>query len=229
MALLLNIDTATEVASVCVSKDGLCVAFKKTQHQREHASFVHAAVSEVLLEANVQLKEIEGFAITSGPGSYTGLRVGMATAKGFCFAHNKPLIAINTLKVMAKAALKTISGKGNINLICPMIDARRMEVFTALYNLKLKTILKPQPLILEEKSFDEELKNGKVLFLGSGATKFKAIKAGENMIFKNIDYSAQDLAALAEEAFLQECFADTSYSQPEYFKDFHSLTTNNVS
>jgi len=221
LALILNIDTATEIASVCVSQGSNSLAFRENQHQREHASFVHAAIAGILSEAGLTLQEMDAFAVTSGPGSYTGLRVGMATAKGFCYAFSKPLIAVNTLEVMAKAALEAIETE-EIDLLCPMIDARRMEVFTALYDRDLKNLLPPQPCILEEKSFDSYLVKSKLMFFGSGSSKFKTLKTGENIVFKNIEYNAKNLAGLANKAFQQKKFADISYSQPEYFKDFQS-------
>jgi tRNA threonylcarbamoyladenosine biosynthesis protein TsaB len=224
LALLLNIDTATEVASVCVSLNGGPVAFRENQNQREHAAFVHVAVESVLDEAGYGLRDMDAFAVTSGPGSYTGLRVGMATAKGFCFAFSKPLIAINTLEVMAKAALETLGETEKNGLLCPMIDARRMEVFTALYDMQLQNLLLPMPYVLEEKSFDNYMTKDRVIFFGSGSLKFQALKTGANAIFKQVWHSAKDLASLADQAFQQKKFSDVSYSEPQYFKDFHTLS-----
>ena len=222
MALLLNIDTATEVASVCVSLNGSSVAFKENKHQKEHASFVHAAVKSILEEAGIQLKDVDAFAVTSGPGSYTGLRVGMATAKGFCYAFSKPLIAINTLEVMAKAALDINAGLDETTLLCPMIDARRMEVFTAIFDYNLKTLLPPQPLILEENTFNSLITEEKIIFFGSGSAKFKLVTTLKNAVFENIESDAKNLASLADQAFQQKKFTDVSYSEPNYFKDFQS-------
>lgn len=222
MALLLNIDTATEVASVCVSENGSSLAFKENQHQKEHASFVHAAVESVLIEAGLKLADIDAFAVTSGPGSYTGLRVGMATAKGFCYAFSRPLITVNTLEVMAQAALETLAEIDESTLLCPMIDARRMEVFTALYDRQLTNLFSPQPMILEEGSFDSYMSDRKIIFFGSGSSKFRALKLAENAVFEEVGYNAKNLANLADKAFQQKNFADVTYSQPNYFKDFQS-------
>lgn len=224
MALLLNIDTATEVASVCVSLNGDSVAFEQNQHQREHASFVHAAIERILRKADLQLKDMNAFAVTSGPGSYTGLRVGMATAKGFCYAFGKPLIAINTLEVMAQAALQSIDAIGKNTILCPMIDARRMEVFTALYDAELKTLLAPQPLILDEGTFAEYMIERKIIFFGSGSNKFKPLKTEANAAFKQVQHTAIHLASLADKAFQQKKLTDVTYSEPQYFKDFHSYS-----
>lgn len=223
MALLLNIDTATEVASACISSNGSSLAFIENRNQREHASFINAAIDSILNEAGLQLKDIDALALTSGPGSYTGLRVGMATAKGFCYALGKPLIAINTLEVMAEAALETIKTDKD-TWLCPMIEARRMEVFTALYDIELKNILPPQPLILEEKSFDTYITEREIVFFGSGSLKFKALNGSANARFEHAAHNAKHLAIIADKAFQQKKFSDVSYSEPEYFKDFHIVS-----
>jgi tRNA threonylcarbamoyladenosine biosynthesis protein TsaB len=223
LALLLNIDTATEVASVCVSLNGISLAFKENRHQKEHASFLHAAIKIILNEAGINISDIDAFSVTSGPGSYTGLRVGMASAKGFSYAFSKPLITINTLEVMAKTGLDNVIGLDPSTLLCPMLDARRMEVFTALYDIELKNVFPPQPLILQENSFNSLIAKGKIVFFGSGSDKFKAVVRSHNAVFEVVDYSAQSLASLADKAFQQKKFTDVSYSEPTYFKDFHSM------
>lgn len=222
MALLLNIDTATEVASVCVSVDGIAVGFKENNQQKEHASFVHLAVKEALEEAHVNIKDVDAFSVTSGPGSYTGLRVGMATVKGFCYALSKPMITVNTLEVMVKAALERAVNKNEAELFCPMIDARRMEVFAAVYDREMNCVIEPQAFILDEKGFNDLTFQKKTLFFGSGSFKFKEMNATVNAIFEEIGYSAKDLASLAAKAFNQKIFSDISYSQPHYFKEFYS-------
>lgn len=223
MALLLNIDTATEIASICITLDGLPLAFTKNEHLKEHASFVHAAIDNILDKARYKLNDFDGFAVTSGPGSYTGLRVAMAAAKGFCYALSKPLITINTLEVMTKAALDTV-GKAEKNvLFCPMIDARRMEVFTAIYNSNFENILSPRPIILIEKIFENYMISNKIVFFGSGSKKFMQIESNSNSVFADINYDARHLGSLADKAFVERKFADVSYSAPDYFKDFHSV------
>lgn len=222
MALILNIDTATETASVCLSFNGEPLALLQNENQKEHASFVHAAVDNVLSKAAKHLHDIEAFAVASGPGSYTGLRVGMATAKGFCYALAKPLITINTLQSMAKAALKTITGSEDNYLLCPMIDARRMEVFTALFDKDLRQIMPTKSAILEAKMFESYMANNKILFFGSGGEKFRQIETHPNAVFLTLSYSAEHLGYLAEVCFQQKNFSDISYSQPNYFKEFYS-------
>lgn len=223
MPLLLNIDTATEKASVCISLNGEVTGYKQNEQQREHASFIHAAIATVLKDTGYELKDMEAIAVTSGPGSYTGLRVGMATAKGFCYALSKPLIAINTLEVMASAALETIGGIEKNWLLCPMIDARRMEVFTAMYDTNLKVILSPAPVILDENCFKNYMTDRKVVFFGSGSSKFRFVENNTNSLFLEIDHNVGHLGKLADNAYKQKKFSDISYAEPEYFKAFHSL------
>jgi tRNA threonylcarbamoyladenosine biosynthesis protein TsaB len=140
MSLLLHIDTAVENASVCISKNGELIGIAENKNQKDHATWIQPAIQSLMKEAVYNLKELDAVAVSNGPGSYTGLRVGLATAKGLCFALNKPLITLSTLEVMTIAALNIPIS--NINYFCPLIDARRMEVFTAIYDISLKTILR---------------------------------------------------------------------------------------
>lgn len=227
MALLLNIDTATEIASVCITLNGLPLALKKNEHQKEHASFVHPAIAVMLKETGYNLADIEAFAVTSGPGSYTGLRVGMAAAKGFCYALSKPLITINTLEVMTNAAIKASGEAANGLLFCPMTDARRMEVFAAIYNSDMDCILSPQPVIADENFLKNYLAENKILFFGSGSVKLKQMITNVNACFSDIQYNASNLGTIAEKVFYKKIFADISLSVPTYFKDFQSITKVN--
>lgn len=218
MALILNIDSAIDTASVCLTRDGKKVAFRKHGEQKEHAAFIHLAIKEVMDEAATELKHIDAIAITSGPGSYTGLRVAMAAAKGLCYALSKPLIAVNTLEVMASAAINTF---GSYSLYCPMIDARRMEVFAGIYNWDLKPVMEPQPVVLDQTSFSHYLNNGEVLFFGNGSSKFQEMTDRAQYKFERLEHSATDLGEVAEQYFLQKKFADLSYSEPEYLKNVY--------
>src|SRR5687767_10460248 len=150
MALILNIDTAVDVASLCLAIDGKLLSIAKNESQKDHSLWLHIAIKEIFEKNNLELGSVDAIAVTGGPGSYTGLRIGMATAKGICFALNKPLISMNTLLVMANAAKNE-----SADLLCPMIDARRMEVFTAIYTKELKTVKEPAAIQVNEKSFDE--------------------------------------------------------------------------
>ena len=134
MAIILNIDSSVEAASLCISKNGEVLCFQQNEILKDHAVWMHSTLQKMLKETGLTMKKMEAIAVTIGPGSYTGLRIGLATAKGFCYALNIPLIAINTLELMTSAAIKHLlslnSTETNSNLFCPMIDARRMEVFT---------------------------------------------------------------------------------------------------
>src|SRR5882762_5440642 len=145
MALILNIDTATELASVSLSKEGQSLALLQNKDQKDHASWLHPAIEKMMQETGFRMQELDAVAVTAGPGSYTGLRVGMAAAKGFCYALNIPLITESTLKVMAFAAREQTEPEG---LYCPMIDARRMEVFTALYSTDLVEIIPATAMVI---------------------------------------------------------------------------------
>ncbi len=221
MPLILNIDTATDFASICLSKDGVSIGFKENGEQKSHASFLQPAIKKLMEIGNWKLENVDAIAVTNGPGSYTGLRVGLASAKGLCFALNKPLILLNTLEVMANGTLNS-EIKPSSFLFCPMIDARRMEVFVALYNENLECLLQPTAMVLDETSFAEYLSNDKIIFSGSGAVKFKEIIKNDNAIFSNMQYSAKDMVQLSEKMFVEKQFADLAYSSPDYCKEFYT-------
>lgn len=223
MPLILHIDTATGNAIVCLNDNERILAVKKNPDQKNHAAFVQPAIEEIFRSANLHLKNIDAVAVTAGPGSYTGLRVGLASAKGLCFALNKPLILINTLEVMAQAAIREIkSATSQITnfLLCPMIDARRMEVFTALYDVHLRIILQPSSMIINETGFAKELSRHKIIFNGNGRLKLESLICNENAIFSAIEHDASDLSALSVKAFNEKQFANLAYSEPLYLKEF---------
>ncbi|NML19686.1 tRNA (adenosine(37)-N6)-threonylcarbamoyltransferase complex dimerization subunit type 1 TsaB [Pseudoflavitalea sp. G-6-1-2] len=232
MAILLNIDTATESASICLAKDGVPVHTLINNQQRDHAAWIQPAIQQLLEATGYTMKDIQGVGVTAGPGSYTGLRVGMATAKGLCYALGIPLITENTLKVMAHAALQQCfpngdeysikAGLKNGTLICPMIDARRMEVFTALYDLHLNIVKTPTALILEDGSFNKELENNSILFLGNGSAKWKPVCDHPHAFFADVIQTAEHLAPLADVLFMQEKFASLAYEEPVYLKEFYT-------
>jgi tRNA threonylcarbamoyladenosine biosynthesis protein TsaB len=232
LALILNIDCATNYASVCLANNETVVAFLDNRQQKEHASFLQVAIKELLSQAKLSVKEIEAVAVTSGPGSYTGLRVGMASAKGLCYALNIPLITVSTLEVMARGAIEsfslTTSTSQNI-LFCPLLDARRMEVFTAVYDRQLVQKLSPVPLIIEGNPFAGLLIDDKIVFFGSGSEKCKSALASNNSIFVESGHSAKNLATLSSNAFRDGKFADLAYAEPQYLKNFHSTQVINSS
>ena len=228
MPLILNIDTATEFASICLSKDGVVIGFEENREQKSHASFLQPAIQKSMVNGQWSMDELDAIAVTNGPGSYTGLRVGLASAKGLCFVLNKPMILLNTLEVMTNGIMNNEANNSKFKiqnsklLFCPMIDARRMEVFTALYNENLEYLLQPTAMVLDENSFTEHLLNNKIIFSGSGAEKFSNIIKNENAIFSNVQYSAKDMIQLSEKAFVEKKFADLAYSSPNYGKEFYT-------
>lgn len=217
MALILNIDSSVEVASVCLSKDGTALLLKKNELQKDHAAWMHNAIKQMMIEAGHELSAIDAVAVTIGPGSYTGLRVGLSAAKGFCYALDKPLITVNTLFVMA-SALKNEPA----DLICPMIDARRMEVFTAVYKKDLNEMKPPMAMIIDENSFKEELQSTTICFSGNGSNKLKRILDSPNATFSDETFDASVLAALAEPLYNNKQFANLAYTEPLYLKEFYS-------
>jgi tRNA threonylcarbamoyladenosine biosynthesis protein TsaB len=224
MAIILNIDTATEYASVCLSADGTCLALETNESQKDHASFIQPAIRKIIHETGKSLKEIDAIAVSNGPGSYTGLRVGLSTAKGLCYALDRPLILINTLEIIATAAIEPrkgeVTGTDALPLFCPMIDARRMEVFTAVYDQALALRLAPEALILDANSFGSLLEQQTVIFSGSGSSKFENICAHHNAIFLKLQHDARHMQTIAEKLYLLKSFADAAYSEPYYLKEF---------
>lgn len=224
MALILNIDTAVDVASICLANDEAVLSIAKNESQKDHASWLHMAIKEIFEKNNLELRSVDAIAITGGPGSYTGLRIGMATAKGICYALNKPLIGLNTLLVMANAAknVHKDSFGENADLLCPMIDARRMEVFTAIYTKELQIIKEPAAISLNENSFDEYLSANSICFFGNGSNKFKAIMKHDKAIFKDLKADASSMISLSEKKFTGKEFTDLAYAEPLYLKEFYT-------
>ena len=217
LALIINIDTATEYGSVCLSNNGIVLGYINSSEQKAHATFVHMAVEALLSESNKSLNDLNAVAITAGPGSYTGLRVSMASAKGFCYALSIPLIAVNTLKVMAYAALS----QSNDLLCCPMIDARRMEVFTALYNRDLNELVQSGPVILDENFLIDYISENRIIFIGNGVAKYRAKYNHPNCIFIEIKSDATHLAKMAINYYKQHFFEDSTYFEPKYLKSIY--------
>ena len=221
MSLILNIDTATQTASICLAKNGETLALMHNQDQQDHAAWLHTAIEQMMKDANYKMQDLNGLAVSAGPGSYTGLRVGMAAAKGFCYALNIPLITENTLFVMAFAASKQVENKSS--LLSPMIDARRMEVFTALYNADLEEIFPATAMILEERSLSDYFSRYPITFFGSGVKKWQQLTKNSKAAFLNNSADASHLAILSYKKFIKKEFTDIIYSEPIYVKEFYTL------
>lgn len=222
MAYILHIDTATETAQVGLAKDGQLIASATNAEQKDHAGFLQPALANLLSEAGIGFAQLAAVAVTDGPGSYTGLRVGMASAKGLCYALQIPLIAIGTLHLMAASALEQIGTAEPDALLCPMIDARRMEVFTAVFNKKLELILPPTPLVLEENSLAEVFLNHSVFCFGSGSAKFEPICPPQVAFWQNFNISMSTFGQLAYQLFENQQFSSVAYAEPAYNKAFFS-------
>lgn len=221
MSLILNIDTSTESASVSIASDGELLYSLINENQKDHAGFLHSAINIVMEKASAALSSLSAIAVVHGPGSYTGLRVGMASAKGLCYALNKPFITIGTLDMMANAAVNSDENL-NCTLFCPLIDARRMEVFTAIYNRQMLQVETPNAMILNETSFEKLLQNNKICFLGSGSEKFKSLIKTENASFFEVKSFIPSMAQLSFIKYSTVNFTQLVDSEPLYIKEFHS-------
>jgi tRNA threonylcarbamoyladenosine biosynthesis protein TsaB len=226
MSLILNIDTASENASICLAREGVCITFLENGEQKDHAAWIHPAIEKLLMDAGSTISEVDAVAVTSGPGSYTGLRVGMSTAKGLCYALDIPLITENTLRVMALATRQAIEDRHDVEnfLFCPMIDARRMEVFTGLFSYTLEEVVLSSAMILSIESFSDQLAGRKIVFSGNGTGKFKQLVAHHHAMFLEVHHSAQQLAFLSNQKFINREFADVAYVEPLYLKEFYTIS-----
>ena len=227
MSTILAIETSGKFCSVALIHEGLAEFSLEDEVEMNHASAIGPFVDKCVKEASKREWKIDAVAVSMGPGSYTGLRIGLSMAKGLCFSLNIPLIGVSTLKLIAvKAMFRNIDWKGN-EILVPMIDARRMEVYTAAYDFRLDTLINPQPLILTEESFKELPEGRAVYFMGDGAEKSKEILKGEGYHWLDgINPKASDMTALAEKAFREEDFLDVAYSVPEYLKEYEAKKSN---
>lgn len=219
MVTILQIETATTSCSAALSVNGKTIALKEVTAQNIHASSLTLFIQEVMATAGLSYNDLDAIAVSKGPGSYTGLRIGVSTAKGLCFALDKPLIGISTLKMMAMGFLNSQDGyKG---FIAPMIDARRMEVFTALYLPDMTEILPITAKIIDNTSFQDELAIREITFIGDGAAKCSDAIASPNAKFSDLNVnSAANMSNLAYEAFRSNHIEDLAYFEPYYLKDF---------
>lgn len=217
MAIILNIDTAVQNASVCLADGENILVTLINPSEKNSAAWLHPAIADALEQGGIGPNQLGAVAVSAGPGSYTGLRVGMAAAKGLCYALSLPLIAVNTLQMMA-AAIEAPSTE----LLCPMIDARRNEVFTALFNASLNEVMPYTNLILTENSFDETLKKFSITFFGNGSKKATAFIKHPAAKFVDVTATAADMIRLSSQKFEAGQFSSLAYSEPFYGKDFYS-------
>lgn len=223
MANILNIDTSTDVCSVALTSEGTVLEHREDYEGQNHAKVLSSFINDMLDYATPRGIKLDAVAVSMGPGSYTGLRIGLSEAKGLCFGLDIPLIGISTLELLTVTVMFREFWDDDI-LFVPMIDARRKEVYTGVYDLALNKIMQPQPLILDENSF-QEYKDKQIVFFGNGSDKAKDIIQLPNARFiKNIRPEAVNMMALSERSFRNNNFIDIAYSTPEYLKDFQSTT-----
>lgn len=219
MATILNIETTTTNCSVSLSKQGETLVLKEDYSANySHAESLHVFIDEVLKSSQMKLSDIDAIAVSKGPGSYTGLRIGVSAAKGLCYALDKPLISVSTLESLSHQV--QISD----GIIVPMLDARRMEIYSAVFNSEHQIIRDIQAQILEKSLFLEYLENTKVYFIGNAVDKTKSIIKNKNTVFiDNKLPSANELGKLAFLKFLRNDFENVAYFEPYYLKDFIDL------
>lgn len=219
MAKILQIETATAVCSVALSIDGKTIVKKEETGQNLHASKLTLFIDEVVTSAGLTYQNLDAIAVSKGPGSYTGLRIGVSSAKGLCYALDKPLIAIETLAMMAAGFLA--ENTAYTGLICPMIDARRMEVYTAVFDSELNVVASTTAKIIDEDSFADLLAENKITFIGDGAEKCLDTLTHANASFNYDNFnSAAYMSTLANNSFRQNKLEDVAYFEPFYLKDF---------
>lgn len=237
MSVILHIETATDGCSVAVSEDGVNIfkidnyeelqqtGKKETNHSKRLGVFVDEAMSFT----DSHGIPFDAVAVSSGPGSYTGLRIGVSMAKGICYGQNLKLISVPTLQILAVPVLLTHDDLPEDALICPMLDARRMEVYTALYTRALRPVIDTQAMVIDENSFREQLDKHPIYFFGNGAEKCKAVIQHPNAhFFDGIELNAKYMAPLAEKKFLCEEFEDVAYFEPNYLKEFVAIKAKSL-
>ncbi|MEP5339372.1 MAG: tRNA (adenosine(37)-N6)-threonylcarbamoyltransferase complex dimerization subunit type 1 TsaB [Algibacter sp.] len=217
--LILNIETATTNCSVSLSRDGKTIVLKEDYNDNySHAERLHVYIDAVLKEADVKSEELSAIAVSKGPGSYTGLRIGVSAVKGLCFALDKPLMSISTLEALAHQV------EAENGVIVSMIDARRMEVYSAIFDADYNQIRETEAQILDETSFADYLEKGKVYFIGNGVEKTKTLLNHPNAIFVEDKLpSANDMSMLAYNKYKNNDTEDVAYFEPYYLKDFVAL------
>lgn len=219
MSVILSIETATTNCSVSLSKDGKTFLLKEDYDKNySHAERLHVFIDDVLKEAKVTPSNLDAIAVSKGPGSYTGLRIGVSAAKGLCFALNKPLISVSTLEALAH---QVVCHDG---VIVAMLDARRMEVYAAIFDSNFNQIKETQAKILDTSSFNDYLIQGKVSFIGNGVEKTKSLISHPNALFIEDKLpSANEMSLLAFKKYKINDFEDVAYFEPYYLKDFVAL------
>ncbi|GAB3324080.1 tRNA (adenosine(37)-N6)-threonylcarbamoyltransferase complex dimerization subunit type 1 TsaB [Larkinella ripae] len=220
MSLILSLDTSTTVCSVAVHRDGLLLACYELFAEKSSSGLLTTLIQQTVRHSGFQLSDLDAVAVAKGPGSYTGLRIGVSTAKGLCFALDKPLLAIDTLEALARQAGGFYPAS---YALCPMLDARRMEVYCAVYNSEGQAILPTSAQIIDEHSFADLLAQQPLVFFGNGAAKCRAVLAHQpHAVFpeQTMHPSAKTVGQLAAVAYQENRFEDVAGFEPYYLKDF---------
>lgn len=218
MGLILNLETSTTNCSVSLAKEGTVLAIKELNTVNySHAEKLHVFIDEVMRESGKQMQDLDAIAVSKGPGSYTGLRIGVSAAKGLCYALDKPLISVSTLQSMAAQLVSTDKN----SIIIPVLDARRMEVYSAVFDGQLHQIRETKAEIIDAHSFQEYRDLKSVHFLGSGAEKLKDVLNREHITYHcDVIPSAKEMASISHQKFANTDFEDLAYFEPYYLKDF---------
>lgn len=224
MSKFLLIESGTNVCSVAIAIDGKVVGLKESADEKAHASQLTVFIDQLAKETGISISQLDAVVVSKGPGSYTGLRIGVSAAKGLCYAAEKPLISISSLDSMVSGAAilyKSTIEKNGIDYLCPMIDARRMEVYTALYDKSFTKIKDIEAQIVDESTFNSFLTDKKILFFGNGAIKCREIINNPNAFYADdFSPSAKFMIPLALNSFKDQIFEDIAYFEPYYLKDF---------
>jgi len=220
MGPILCLETSSKVCSVSVGHEGRVLSCRESEQDNAHSSRLIELIEQVLHDTGLEFSQLDAFAVSMGPGSYTGLRIGVATAKGFCYALDKPLIAVSTLKALAYGIREFSGTEGG--LLCPMLDARRMEVYTAVYDRSLNEICPVSAQIITEESFAGLLASGVMVFAGEGAAKCKPLLGSHqhSVFLDDFKLSSSFLYPLAIEKLSNRAFEDLAAFEPYYLKDF---------
>ncbi len=220
MALILSIETSTTVCSVAIHRDGALLANKETDESNAHSSKLMLFIEACLKESESSVQDLNAIAVSAGPGSYTGLRIGVSTAKGLAYAQNIPIVAVSAMESLAKKVLKIEADEG---YIIPVLDARRMEVYAQVFDFDLQEKKEIESVILDQGSFANLLNEGLVYFIGDGASKTKEVIQSKNAVFVEGSISSIEMGEVAWKKFQKSEFEDIAYFVPNYLKEFKVL------
>ena len=222
--MILSIETATDKSSVAIHDKGELIGLIELHLDKSHSGHLTVIIEQLLNNCSISKKNIDAIAVSIGPGSYTGLRIGVSTAKGLCYALDKPLVAVNTLEIMARKVIDNYVDNGNDNILfCPMIDARRMEVYASIFNATYICLLETKPIIVDENTLNEFTENNHIILFGNGARKcMEVLPKDKFKLIDNIYPSSKYLGHLAYKKFQKYTFEDVAYLEPFYLKAYQA-------